>query len=468
MIKCQQRMLLHYPVILVVLSQLANVARAADYSAYIQLATEYDTNVYDNQDKTSDSKNSGQIGLALAEQYNSVQVNLGYILTGYTYANQSFADESNLTGTGTLDWQIIAQNLNWVVEHEQRLTTVNAQAPDTPDNQDERTIMSTGPRLNLNFSDRDRVSLSALYTAVNFEEGENDSERVSIDGSYAHLLNVRNTTTLAVSHSEIDYTHAPDTGYSFDNIKLIHGYLLKDGSAEVSVGLDDVESDTGANFSGNSYGLSFSKNIGGNALTLSFSKTVSDSTISLLNGSDVVLGESNLNTLIENTGTTSIIKVEQASLSWARALWSERTQMIFGLMFKNEENVSTTTLEVPGISTDTGQNQEGDSENADEPGGSDTVSITIEEGSETKQLAANLGITRSVTDKFSVTMQFGYDNTRFETRTDYENHYRLGVKYDATEDLGFTGFVRYANKRSSDKAVETESAQVGISARYDL
>ena len=213
------------------------------WQASTLVATEHSNNIgLDSTDERSDTRADLGVSLGFEATHSRYTAIADYDFRRDYYSKDTFDETTTVEGTLSLNALLLPRRLSWFVSHSQENSRIDSRLRDTPDNREERSILSTGPRLFLYPSKRDTVTLSAGYSEVDLEENrQNNSERTSASADWVRLMsrtsnlgfNARSEQVVFVERDDLDYDrHSLSVSYSgqgalFDYRAALGGNLVE-------------------------------------------------------------------------------------------------------------------------------------------------------------------------------------------------------------------------------------------------
>jgi len=160
------------------------------------------------------------------------------------YENQIFDDETLATLSGGVSLTLVDERLFWFVDVNHGQQIINPFQPVTPDNREDVTYLTTGPRFSIPLGVRTYLTGRASYSDVSYELRPFDNERA--DGRLGIMRDIAPTksVSLNVSANRIEY----DLGDLYPPIDRQTAYLTytSDDSRNdfsVSIGWNRIERD---------------------------------------------------------------------------------------------------------------------------------------------------------------------------------------------------------------------------------
>lgn len=181
----------------------AGVVSANELETTLTVTLDYDDNIFrDRDNEVADLKRTPSLDINYKYDFTSVSAELGYSVRRVDYRDDSFPDRTDFIGQGNLNWSIIDNRLSWVIEHNRNRVSIDNQEAQTPQNEDDRTVVRTGPTIKLLSSNRSELSVNAFYAESNAEETQ-DTEVVNVGVNYTQRLTDTFSLGLFAEVSEI-------------------------------------------------------------------------------------------------------------------------------------------------------------------------------------------------------------------------------------------------------------------------
>jgi hypothetical protein len=281
----------------------SNIAQEKQFSANVYLELEHDDNI--RKTNTNEESDIQQlVGVAINYTYISkaLDMGIGYALTHEEYADDSFEGKTRLEGNARVQISTNPARYSWLIQHDQSIGNSNNRNADTPNNLEQRSVLTTGPNVNLQLSRVDTLSATFRYVDVRFDEqSNNDTQREQAQLSWNHLLSPRSNVGLTASYVEVE-GDTPASGYNQQKFGLTYVSQIKYGSYSLSGGQTKLERDvTGIeDTDGSYYSASFNTTWSGSSLGFSANRDVTDSSIGLSQSFSAGSGFQNGDTNFDN------------------------------------------------------------------------------------------------------------------------------------------------------------------------
>jgi hypothetical protein len=261
-----------------------NLSQENQLSASVYLDLEHDDNIRKTKNnKESDLKE--QVGVNVAYGYNStaLDLKLDYGLSHEVYQDESFDGKTRLQGYSSAKISTNPARYAWLVSHDQSIANVNNRNANTPDNLDQRSILTTGPDLYLQLSPVDILSGSLRYVDVQYDEQDkSDSQRNQAQLSWNHRLNSLDKVGVNARYTDAD-GDGRDSSYSQEHIGVTYSGQMKYGSYYLEFGDSSLKRDQDGfkDVDGNYYKANFNTSWDANRLGFSYNQDITDSSIGL-------------------------------------------------------------------------------------------------------------------------------------------------------------------------------------------
>ncbi|HHJ13947.1 MAG TPA: hypothetical protein ENJ79_06155 [Gammaproteobacteria bacterium] len=164
-------------------------ALALETDVGVALKVEYSDNIgLTARDEQEEWQRGGLFGFSLVEETPVVSADVRALAEYRNFRNNTFSDDWRGDGSVSLAWHMLPQRLSWEVEDYFVTLLQDTQAPDTPGNQINTNVFSTGPLANIRFSATHRAELGARYSRFSYEDRASDSDRMRGLASYFRRL----------------------------------------------------------------------------------------------------------------------------------------------------------------------------------------------------------------------------------------------------------------------------------------
>lgn len=254
------------------------LATAAEWGASVTQGVEYDNNAHGVENDTT-PEIALNTGFSTELDHDSAhwEVELGYDLDYTTYRKRQFDDNHSVDGSGKVTWIVLPERFTWFVSDEQGYSVVNPQESDTPENRAQKQSRATGPVLTIPLSPVDTAELEAEYTVSSVDaDTKSESEIKSASLTWEHLLSPTKDMELTLSKSKTEFGES-DNGFEASSVSLGINTVQASGALDVSVGIDRLETDEGAERDSTSYDVVFTRQFSNTEIGLSGTRMLTDS-----------------------------------------------------------------------------------------------------------------------------------------------------------------------------------------------
>ncbi|WP_461574818.1 porin family protein [Sulfuricaulis sp.] len=191
----------------------------------------YGLDYTDNAFLTPDNRrdewvNSARAGFSLIQSSSSLDATILSSVEHRQFKNNTYPDDTLFNLNLLSKWNILPQRLSWTVEDFYTQTPINTFQPNTPNNQQNTNIVSTGPDISLRVNPVNTLEFGARYTRNTYQSTNIDNTGTSGSAKWAYQSSPDTQLSLNLDASSVKY----DTqvgGASFD-------FTRKDGFAELS------------------------------------------------------------------------------------------------------------------------------------------------------------------------------------------------------------------------------------------
>jgi len=253
-----------------------------ELSAVLSSDVNYSNNISSESTDTEDSV-SQSLGLkvVLLEQRKRFNADANFNLVEQHYYDDTFENQTSLTtGVGIFNFDLIENFLNWRTSFTRTQVLKSVFDNDTPDNNESRNILRSGPSVSYRVSPESTLGVSGNYVNVEISDPQaSDSERV--DGSIVYNYQFNSTTGFDIS-GRYDEIIDGDGTAELNNTKLSVGLSreLSRGQFTFNYGRTESNSSIADTVTGNFFDVSLSKNqVLGHNLGFRYSEDLSDTSI---------------------------------------------------------------------------------------------------------------------------------------------------------------------------------------------
>ncbi len=169
-----------------------------------------------------------------------IVANLDYL----TYLDDAFDDD--LTGGATVlaGYDIVEEFLEWDLQYNFGQQVFNPLAPVRPDNQEDVSFLTTGPRMTLPLGSRHEFGLDLTYSDVNYEINLNSNSRKTARARFTRALNENRNLSIIGSVERIEFFESP-TAPDFDRNRVFLRYesISTRNTISADIGVNSVQLD---------------------------------------------------------------------------------------------------------------------------------------------------------------------------------------------------------------------------------
>lgn len=212
---------------------LSGSAGAIDLDYELGVAAKYSDNInLSETNEISDTVVSPRLHFHVEQIGRQVELLAQGNLEYRHYTDDTFDDEFRGRFAGSLNWMVIPERLDFVVQDYLSLQPVNELVEFTPDNQQQVNVFLAGPTLHARFDSTTRGQLDLRYIDSYAEESESfNSERFNAAGRLIRQLNANHEVSLNVEASDVQ----------FDRVLQASDYRRYDGYVSSQMNRQDVD-----------------------------------------------------------------------------------------------------------------------------------------------------------------------------------------------------------------------------------
>ena len=259
--------------------------------------------------------------------------NLNYSATRIDYEKNTFADRSDVLGSGTFLWKIFDRNLVWNFYQNRSRLKVDSLLGDDPSNQTNRNIIHTGPRLSLDFGRNNTFSVDASYVDSSFSQGiTNNSQQGRLGLEYQRTLNAQDKLKVTAHAAEAKFDNS-----IFDYQSKRYGLTLERNPRSfqylITIGHNSIDRNMGGSFSGVYLSFSVSANKGNSSWSFSGNKELTDSSIGTGVSENLPGSQLNSDSNLSNADIVERIRSDFIYRTWFA---NERVSFAFNLYYDDQ------------------------------------------------------------------------------------------------------------------------------------
>lgn len=141
------------------------------------------------------------------------------------YLGGDFGDSTRGQLDAMADWHIAPQRLDWVFADSLGVQPVNERQPDTPSNEQQVNVFTTGPTLLLSAGGATRARIELRYRDSYAEKSSQfNSHRVSSAGHLIHDLNSVSQVSANIAARQVRFDHPGATSPDYERYDIYAGY----------------------------------------------------------------------------------------------------------------------------------------------------------------------------------------------------------------------------------------------------
>ena len=226
---------------------------AADINWSVGTGLEYSDNpARVNENTHPDLTRIAQGTLGIAEVGSRLSARLS---TQYKYSDfreNTFEDRGRAQAFGSLDWQIIPEELKWVAHDTYQQVPDSTRAVATPETEQSVNGFVTGPDLLLSLGGADFARLAVRYGDFEFSKTNEDNRRIAASAGLGRRIDPTTEVSFNVAGQHVDYTQENATQEDYDQTSAFGRYdrEIPGGRATLDLGRVAVARDRLPNVTG--------------------------------------------------------------------------------------------------------------------------------------------------------------------------------------------------------------------------
>ncbi|MCB1691869.1 MAG: hypothetical protein KDI19_03840 [Pseudomonadales bacterium] len=222
-----------------------------------------------------------QVRIDYGLQFTNLEGNLRYSAKRTIYDRGTFPDRTDVLGEGTFKWTIADRRLFWNFYQNRNRLTINSRDVDTPDNQTNRSVISTGPVLMLNFGRDSHLQLGATYVDTSFDNGMLVSTKQGqANINYTQSIGARSSVGIFGQYSDTS-SDAAILDYKSDRAGVNYTGQGQSWQLELQLGSNHVKRNVGTSFRGTFASAEFTRTTQNTVWRLSATQELTDSALGL-------------------------------------------------------------------------------------------------------------------------------------------------------------------------------------------
>ncbi|MFT7304775.1 MAG: hypothetical protein ACI9P7_000032 [Candidatus Azotimanducaceae bacterium] len=320
-------------------------ACANELETTVTVTLDYDDNIFrDGENEIGDLKRTPSVDIDYKYRFTDVSAVLGYSVRRVDYRNDSFPDRTDFIGAGNVNWSIVDNRLSWSFDHSRNRLSIDNQDPLTPENEDDRTVMRTGPSVKLISGARTNLSLNASYVESISDQSQ-DTEMTKVGLDFSQRITDTFSLGLFVQTSEIK-PEVEIQGYDNERVGFRLLRSSENLNLELEYGTNEVARQTGDENSSPYYSAKLSWMSTNSEFTFRANRELTDSNLGLSLNQNVGDG---LNNGDGNLGNQDVIDRFHHELSYS--IKFQRVRVSLGFTFDEQDFQILTQDETSKISS---------------------------------------------------------------------------------------------------------------------
>ena len=315
---------------------LACSASASEYITKIGLNVEHTNN--SGLLSKSQAQHDIKVAPSLAIDYRigsgNFQSNLNYSATRNDYMKNTFADRSDVLGSGTFLWKIFDRTLVWNLSQNRRRLKIDSLLGNDPSNQTNRNILQTGPRLTIGFGRNNTFAVDASYVESSFSQGStNNSQQERLGLEYQRIINAQDKLKVTVLAAEAKFDDSI-FDYQFQRYNVTLESNPRNFQYSIAIGHNSIDRNMGASLSGPYLSFSVSANKSNSSWSFSGNRELTDSSIGIAVSENLPDSRFNRDSNLTNA---DIVERIRSDLVYRTSLVNKRFSFTFNLYYDDQD-----------------------------------------------------------------------------------------------------------------------------------
>lgn len=306
-------------------------AGANELETTVTVSLDYDDNVFrDQENEIGDLKRTPSLDIDYQYDFTNISAVLGYSIRRVDYRDDSFSDRTDFIGEGSVNWSIVDNRLSWSFDHSRNRLSIDNQDPLTPENEDDRTVMRTGPTVKLISGARTNLSLNASYVESISDQSQ-DTEMTKLGLDFSQRITDTFSMGLFAQTSEIK-PEVEIQGYDNERVGFRVSRSSENLNLELEFGRNAVARKTGDDNSSPYYSAKLSWITTNSEFSFRANRELTDSNLGLSLNQNV---DDGLNNGDGNLGNQDVIDRFHHELSYS--LKFQKVRVSLGLTFDEQD-----------------------------------------------------------------------------------------------------------------------------------
>jgi hypothetical protein len=220
-------------------------ANALERSLNLRLGLEHtDNGEKTDVDEISDTEQQAGLDFSLTHEGKSLRAEIDYDVTRNSYKNNTQDGNTNINGQFRLTYEPLEGSVFVRLDSSTQNIVNDKAAVDIADNRQNRTITTLAPEWILRPSQADQVSLGLSHSDIQYEDGEQDSDRSGANIKWTRLLSTVDSAYAQLSYSDVQFDVA-EQDYEYYQGYFNYTAALSRINYTISVGFNETKRDSG-------------------------------------------------------------------------------------------------------------------------------------------------------------------------------------------------------------------------------
>ena len=225
--------------------------RDIDIEYGVGAGLEYSSNIARSQtDGQDDVVGIGNVALSVNKEEGRLRVNSNASLSYQNFKNDTFSDQTLFDLKLDSEGRIVKDRFSWILSDYFTQRPTRSIDPQTPDNQEDTNIFTTGPDLFFVANSRNRFSLGSRYMQFYYQDQEIDNRRYQLLGSWEFIASQTLGFGLSGTAAHVDYDNNDIPDFDIQNAFVRINYLRGRSTIKLDLGTtwiqrDEVENQQG-------------------------------------------------------------------------------------------------------------------------------------------------------------------------------------------------------------------------------
>jgi hypothetical protein len=224
------------------------------------------------------------VGARISEDNGAISADATASFNHQHYTEDSYTDRQYLNLGATVDWEMVKNRFNWLMQDYYTQRPVNSLDAITPDNLQNVNIFTFGANMKVVITGRHTFSLHPEYRSFYYEGQPTDNQQYSLSANWNYQIYRLTSVGLNASRRNVDYDESGIANITFSSVYFAISTKRVRSDLSINLGATRVEKEGGRSTDGFAGNLGWLVNLASNSSVRTYIATdLTDSSNSSLN-----------------------------------------------------------------------------------------------------------------------------------------------------------------------------------------